>query len=132
MFFNYLINPFVLVLFSIIVWVLLASWFHKWQSRFSSFMIVKAYKCLQIKATLFAAFSIGTNTKSSLRENILFLTSCSLKIDHTDLLVILLFRVQIYSFPDDIFIHFLFWKMVFVVAFVIWYSLNELINTNWY
>ena len=71
-------------------------------------MIVKAYKCLQIKATLFAAFSIGTNTKSSLRENILFLTSCSLKIDHTDLLVILLFMVQIYSFPDDIFIHFLF------------------------
>ena len=72
MFFNYLINCFVLVLFSINVWVLLASWFYKWQSRFSSFIIVKAYKCLQMKATLFAAFSIGTNTKSSLRENIVF------------------------------------------------------------
>ena len=37
-----------------------------------------------MKATLLAALSIGTITKSSLRENTVFLTSCSLKIDFTD------------------------------------------------
>ena len=54
-----------------------------------------------MKATL-AASSIGTITKSSLREIILFLTSCSLKIDFTDLHVILFLQVQICSFTDDI------------------------------
>ena len=44
------------------------------------FIIVKPYKCLQMKATLLAALSIGTMTKSFLRENKVFLTSCSLKI----------------------------------------------------
>ena len=37
-----------------------------------------------MKATLLAALSIDTNTKP-LRESVLFLTSCSLKIDFTDL-----------------------------------------------
>ena len=41
-----------------------------------------------MKATLLAALSIGTITKSSLRENILFLSLCSLKIDFTVLHVI--------------------------------------------
>ena len=41
-----------------------------------------------MKATLLAALSIGTITKSSLRENIVFLSSCSLKIDFTVLHVI--------------------------------------------
>ena len=39
---------------------------------------------------------IGTIKKSSLREDIVFLTSCSLKMDFTDLHVILFLMVQIF------------------------------------
>ena len=42
------------------------------------------------------------NHKFSLRENIVFLTSCSLRIDFTELHVILFLRVQIFSLLDDI------------------------------
>ena len=55
-----------------------------------------------MKAILLAALSIGTITKSSLSENIVFLTSCSLKIDLTDLHVISFLSVQIFLFNDDI------------------------------
>ena len=46
-----------------------------------------------MKATSLAALSIGTITKSSLRENTVFLTSCSLKINFPDRHVILFLRV---------------------------------------
>ena len=52
-----------------------------------------------MKATLLAALSI---TKSSLMEDIVFLTSRSLKIDFTDLHVILFLSVRFFSFSDDI------------------------------
>ena len=55
-----------------------------------------------MKATLLAALSTGTITKSSLREHTVFLTSCSLKVDFTNLHVIIFLRVQIFSFIDDI------------------------------
>ena len=55
-----------------------------------------------MKATLLAALSIDTTTKSSLGENMVFLTSCSLKIDFSDPHVILFLRMQIFSFTDHI------------------------------
>ena len=51
--------------------------------------------------SLLAALSIGTITKTSLRESIVFLISCSLKIGFTDLDVILFLRVRICSFTHD-------------------------------
>ena len=71
-----------------------------------------------MKATLLPALSIGTITRSSWKERIVFF---------------------IYIFPDMNFsiyswhnMTFPFWKMVFVDVFVIWNFLNELINTSLY
>ena len=81
-----------------------------------------------MKATLLAALSMGAITKSSLRENIVLLNSCSLKI---------VFPICYFIFKGtNFFIYwwhrltFPFWKMVFADVLVIWYFLNELINTS--
>ena len=54
-----------------------------------------------MKATLSAALSIGTITKFSLRENIMFLTSCSLQIGFTALHAILFLRVKNFPVTGD-------------------------------
>ena len=75
--------------------------------------------------------SIATITKCSIRENIVILTSCSLKMDFTDLPTILFFRVWFFSCTGDITWLFHF-ETVLVDAFSIWHSLDELIKTSLY
>ena len=102
-----------------------------WIPWFTSFIMVTAYKCLHIKIILLAALSKVTVTKSSVRESIVSLSPCLLKMDSTDLHVILFWRVWIFSSPDNKH-DFSIWKIVIVHVFVIWYNFNELINTNFY
>ena len=80
-----------------------------------------------MKATLLAALSIGAITKSSLRENILLLTSCSLKMDLIDLYVILFLRVWFFSSTDDI-----IWPFHTEKKFL-WMPLTfDILSINWW
>ena len=66
------------------------------------------------------------NHKVFLRENRVFLTSCSLKIDFTDLYVVLFLRTRIFSLTDDI-----TWLFHFKKWFL-WMSLSfDILSMNW-
>ena len=127
MFFNSLIFSF--IIYKCVGVIIILVWSK--QSRSSSFIIVKAWKCLQMKATLLAVLSIGTITKSSLRENSVF-NFMFIENRFCWSTCYFIFKGTIFSIYWLCNMTFPFWEMVLVDAFVIWYSLNELLNTSQY
>ena len=84
-----------------------------------------------MKATLLAALSIGKIIKFSIRENSVFNFMFTENWFYRSTTYLIFKGMNIFFYWWDN-MTFPFWKMVLVNAFVIWYSLNELINTSLY
>ena len=84
-----------------------------------------------MKATLLAALSIGKLIKFSIRENSVFNFMFTENWFYRSTTYLIFKGMNIFFYWWDN-MTFPFWKMVLVNAFVIWYSLNELINTSLY